>query len=133
MFNNTGIKKVTGGAPQQILYDVAHQMSVSIKLSHNSDAAAKPNAQGRKIVRAGTPLNGDLTNRSTAFKKAQDSSAPAVGVLLHDVDVTDGDNNGTLLIWGFVNMDRLDDTTEALITPTRKKELTGMVTFLKDN
>lgn len=132
MLNQTGITKVTGTAPVQILYNVQNQMSVSIKLAHNSDAAAAPDAHGRKIVKAGTPLNGDLTNRATAFKKAQDSSAPAVGVLLHDVDVTDGDANASLLIWGFVNLNRVDSTTAALITANRKTELAGKVTFLKD-
>lgn len=39
----------------------------------------------------------------------------AVGVLLHDVDVTAGDNNGTLLIFGFVNINRLDEATATAI------------------
>jgi len=62
-----------------------------------------------------------------------DSTNPAVGVLLHDVDVTDADANGTLLIWGFVNMDRLESDISALITSTRETELAGRVFFLKDN
>lgn len=63
---------------------------------------------------------------------AKDTSNPAVGVLLHDVDVTDGDANGTLLIWGFVNLNRMDSTTAGFITATRKTELAGRVWFLKD-
>lgn len=131
MFNRTGIKSETLVNATQILFNVQHQMSVGIKLSNNSDAAQ--DIGGRKIVKAGTPLSGDLKVRGTAFVKAQDSTAPAVGVLLHDVDVTDGDANGTLLIWGFVNMDRVDTTTAALITETREDELSGRVYFLKDN
>lgn len=132
MLNQTGIKKVTGAAPVQILYNVQNQMSVSIKLSKDSDAAAAVNKEGRKIVKAGTPLHGDLAARETAFKKAADTTAPAVGILLHDVDVTDADANATLLIWGFVNLSRVDTTTAGLVTDERKKELAGKVWFLKD-
>lgn len=129
MFNQTGIKKVTGAAPVQILYNVQNQMSVSIVV----DDAYFVTKDGHKIVPAGTPLSGDLTSRGTAFVKAADSSHPANGILLHDVDVTDGNANGTLLIWGFVNLDRVDSTTAALVTATRKTELDGKIWFLKDN
>lgn len=128
--NKSGIKIEKAVGPVQILFNVDHQVSVGIKLSKTSDAAQDFN--GKKIVKAGTPLNGDLKARDTAFKKAQDSTAPAVGVLLHDVDVTDADANGTLLIHGFVNMNRLDSTTAGLITATRETELAGRVYFLKD-
>lgn len=130
MLNTPGIKIEKAVSPVQILFNVEHQMSVGIKLGKTSDAAVDVN--GRKIVKAGTPLNGDLKARTTAFVKAADTSNPAVGVLLHDVDVTDSDANGTLLIWGFVNMDRLESDVQALITETRMTELAGKVTFLKD-
>ena len=57
----------------------------------------------------------------------------AVGILLHDVDVTDGDANGSLLIWGFVNIDRIDATTKAMISPALETHLAGQIWFLKDN
>lgn len=130
MFNRPGIKKETLAAPQQILFNVQNQMSVPILVDKTM---ASVTVDGRKVVKAGTPLSGDLTARGTAFKAAADATAPAVGVLLHDVDITDNNANGTLLIWGFVNLDRLDSATAALITDNRKVELTGMVWFLKDN
>lgn len=130
MLNRPGIKKETLAAPQQILFNVQNQMSVSILVDKTM---ASVTVDGRKVVKAGTPLSGDLTARGTAFKAAADSTAPAVGVLLHDVDITDNNANGTLLIWGFVNLDRLDSATAALITANRKTELAGRVWFLKDN
>lgn len=130
MLNQSGITKTTGAAPVQILFNVQNQMSVGIKLAKNFAGAVTEN--GRKIVKAGTPLNGDLTTRGTAFVAAKDTSNPAVGILLHDVDVTDADANATLLIWGFVNLSRVNSTTAALITETRKTELAGRVWFLKD-
>ena len=130
MLNQSGIKKTTGAVPVQILFNVQNQMSVGIKLAKNFTGAVTEN--GRKIVKAGTPLSGDLTNRGTAFVAAADTTAPAVGILLHDVDVTDADANATLLIWGFVNLSRVDSTTASKITANRKTELAGKVWFLKD-
>lgn len=129
MLNRSGIIKETAVAPSQILFNVQNQMSVGVIVD---EAVGTAGEDGRKIVKAGTPLNGDLTARGTAFVAAKDTSNPAVGVLLHDVDVTDGDANGTLLIWGFVNLNRMDSTTAGLITATRKTELAGRVWFLKD-
>lgn len=132
MFNNTGITKVTGAAPVQILFNVQNQMSVGIVV----DDGYSVTRDGKKIVPAGTPLSGDLTARETAFVQAKDATSAgndgkaATGVLLHDVDVTNGDNNGTLLIWGFVDLNKLDSTTAALITATRKSEMKN-ITFLK--
>lgn len=56
------------------------------------------------ITPTGSPADGDKI--TVAFTAAYNTKP--VGVLLHDVDVTDGDNNGSLLIWGFVNINRLD-------------------------
>jgi hypothetical protein len=129
MLNRSGIIKETAVAPSQILFNVQNQMSVGVIVD---EAVGTAGEDGKKIVKAGTPLNGDLTARGTAFVAAKDTSNPAVGVLLHDVDVTEGDANGTLLIWGFVNLNRMDSTTAGLITATRKTELAGRVWFLKD-
>ena len=83
---------------------------------------------GRKIVKAGTPMAGSLEARGTAFTKASEG---VVGVLLHDVDVTAGAENGTLLIFGFVDLNKVDTATAALITSGVKTALKGGVTFLK--
>ena len=130
MLNKTGITKTVGAAPSQILYNVQNQVSVPIKVVKTYAGAVTEN--GRKIVKAGTPLNGDLLNRGTSFV-APDANKPAVGILLHDVDITDADANGTLLIFGFVNVNRIDSTTAALITATVQTQLSGKVYFLKDN
>lgn len=126
MLNHTGITKVTAVAPNQILFNVEHQLSVGI-LCGNTGVTA--NTEGKKILKAGTPMAGSLTTRGTAYTKVNDDTA--VGILLHDVDVTAGANNGTLLIFGFVNTDRIDDTTAALITADVKTAL-PMIKFLND-
>lgn len=133
MLNQTGIKKETYGSTNQILFNVEPQVSVGIVVDDSVQATA--NSLGKKIVKAGTPLTGDLTNRLTPFTAAKAGSASeasdAVGVLLHDVDVTTGDANGTLLIFGFVNLDRIDETTQGKLTSYVKAVLAGRVTFLK--
>lgn len=126
MLNHTGITKVTAVAPNQILFNVEHQLSVGIMCGNTGVTA---NTEGKKILKAGTPMTGTLTKRDTVFTKA--SGANAVGVLLHDVDVTTGTNNGTLLIFGFVNTDRIDDTTAALLT-TEVQDALPMIKFLND-
>lgn len=125
MFNKSGITKTTGAAPVQILANVELQHSMGVVVAQG---ATVTNAQGRKIVKAGTPMAGSLDARTTAFTQA--TGANAVGVLLHDVDVTDGNANGTLLIFGFVNTNRIDATTKALLTDEVKTALKGGVTFI---
>lgn len=133
MLNRPGIKKETAGAPVQILYNVDNQMAVSIKVATTAGTVIG----NRTIVKAGTPLAGNLLNRSTPFTAPVAggegvTASPAVGILLHDVDVTDGAGNGSLLIWGFVNLNRLETTTQALITDSVKESLKNAVWFLKD-
>lgn len=128
MLNQSGIHKTSMSSPKQILFNVQNQMSVSVKLAKDFAGAVVVN--GRKIVKAGTPLTGDLTNRANSFTAAANT---AVGVLLHDVDVTDYDANGSLLIWGFVNLDRVDTDVKALLTSGVQTSLAGRVYFLSDN
>lgn len=127
MHNNTGIKKETYGNVQQILFAVEHQVSVGIVVD---ETCGVEQTNGRKIAKAGTPVTGDLDKRTVAFTPATTGvSTDVIGVLLHDVDVTTGDNNGTLLLFGFVNTNRLDKTTKEKITADIKKAL-PKITFM---
>ena len=115
MLNNTGIKTEKYGATNQILFAVEHQVSMGVVVSKNLGVAVGT----KKIVKAGTPITGNLDARTTAFTAATTSGTDgnkksnAVGILLHDVDVTVDDNNGTILLFGFVNTNRIDTTTKA--------------------
>ena len=125
MFNQSGITKNSRAAVTQILANVDLQFSLGIVVAQGSTQA---DASGRKIIKAGTPLAGNVDARTTAFNVAGEDDA--VGVLLHDVDVTNGAANGTLLIFGFVNTNRIDSTTKGLITEGVKTALKGKVTFI---
>lgn len=129
MLNQTGVRKETYGNTNQILFAVEHQVSMGVVVSKTLGVAEGT----KKVVKAGTPLTGSLDARTTAFTEAAAGSSTeasdAVGVLLHDVDVTTGDANGTLLLFGFVNTNRIDATTKAKLTDTVKKAM-PMIKFV---
>ena len=127
MLNNTGVKKETYGSGKQILFAVEHQVSMGIVVDKSVGVADGT----KKIAKAGTPLTGSLDARGTAFTAATTTSGAsnAVGVLLHDVDVTVDDNNGAILLFGFVNTNMIDATTKAKITAEVKAAL-PMIKFV---
>lgn len=129
MLNQTGVRKETYGNINQILFAVEHQVSMGVVVSKKLGVAEGT----KKVVKAGTPLTGNLDARTTAFTEATAGSsieAPnTVGVLLHDVDVTTGDANGTLLLFGFVNTNRIDATTKEKLTDTVKAAM-PMIRFV---
>ena len=109
MLNQTGIKKVSGSAPKQILFNVQHQLSISCIV----DKSVGVDVNGRKIAKAGTPLTVQYGSTNPAL--LANATRGVTGYLLHDVDVTDGNANGTLLIFGFINWTHLDEDVQALI------------------
>lgn len=127
-----GFKKTVGGAPVQILAVVEPQVSFGCIVSATGVTAGD---DGRKIVKAGTPLTGDLTERETAFQAYAKSgdATKVVGVLLHDVDVTDGDENGTCLVFGWVNKDYVDAAVLDLWDEGAISALKAKVTLVKSN
>lgn len=113
MFNQSGITNNKMSAATQILANVELQMSVGCVVTNA--LAATIGTGSRKIVKAGTPVKIDFNNLA---------SVPAVdggtngfnAIILHDVDVTNGNQNATALIFGFVNLNRIDTITSAKLT-----------------
>lgn len=68
------------------------------------------------ITVTGTVANNDEIQ--VVFTASGTVSANAV--LLHNVNVTDGTKNGTALLFGFVNYNRLESDVQALVTPGTK-------------
>lgn len=132
MLNNDGVKKATFGAPKQILANVEFQYSVGCRVPKTMGVSVN----GRTIVKAGTPIKIDLSDlqqvaQAPASAQGTTPGVTANAVLLHDVDVTDaavgGAKNGTALLWGFVNINRLDSDVQAKVTAGTK---IGDVQFL---
>ncbi len=126
MLNNTNVVKTKYNSGNQILFAVEHQVSMGVLVSQSVGVTEG----NKKIAKAGTPITGNLDARETAFTAATDTAdSDVVGVLLHDVDVTVADNNGAILLFGFVNTNRLDSVTKTKITENIKKAL-PMIKFV---
>lgn len=128
----SGIKTETAASVNQILFMTQPYAGVGVVVANTG---LSPDSNGKKILKAGTPMYGNLQARATSpyFVKATTTqgTSNAVGVLAHDVDVTGGNENATLIIHGFIDVNKLDTTTQGLITAEVINALKGNVTFLK--
>lgn len=137
MLNRDGIRKTTLGAPRQILANVEFQYSVGCVVPKSLGTAVGD----RTIAKAGTPVNIDLTNTLTAVKAVAAASGsggtatpatPMNAVLLHDVDVSGGNANGTALVFGFINLNRVEtDVATAIATARGVDGASPLLTFVK--
>ena len=108
------IKSQEFGNDKQIL--IAPELAFTVGcLVGNTGVSA--NKEGRKIIKAGTPVGGAtnvLTNRQTVL--AETTGETAQGVVLHDVDVTDGDANATLVIEGVIDVLKVETDVASKLT-----------------
>ena len=131
MLNVDGVRKTSYGKPIQILANVEHQMSVGCIVPKTMASIV----DGKGIVPAGTALNINLMDLH-ARAKAPTVGSPMNAVLLHDVDMTNvaegGAMNGTALIWGFVNVNRLRTAEQSsIVTAAAIDGGTDKITLLK--
>lgn len=118
-----------GGPDKQILIAEDSYKATLSAVATNTGISADSN--GKKILRAGTPVSGDLTARNTAFVKATTTSgvSNANAIILHDVDVTAGAENATIVVAGIVDLNKIDTTTQELITTEAKAALSHIIFF----
>lgn len=94
-------------ATKQILGFVANKVALGGLVN---DAGVTADAFGKKIIPAGTPVGGAksfLANEQEVLSVA--NNATAQGVLEHQVDVTSGQGNATVIIEGYINENRFPD------------------------
>lgn len=131
MLNQTEVRIVPGGTRKIILVDERNSTAVSCKVANTGIDA---DTDGKKIAKAGTPLAGDLTDRDVDFVVASTDKttglSDAVGILLHDVDVTSGTKNAQVVIFGTIDISKLEDDVQLLITDEVKTAL-RMIQFIK--
>ena len=138
MFNSTGTTKAEFGNRKQILANVEHQVSIGCVVGPTLGVTVG----NQRIAKAGTPVYVDLMNTQTpavlatsviAGNPPEETGAAMNGVLLHDVDMTGKNaNNGTVLLFGFVNVNRIDTDVQALVnTALGNADATKLVTFVK--
>lgn len=127
MLNQSIISKQSGTTRKTILVDEKNSTALSIVMSNTGVDA---NADGKKIIKAGTPVYGSLEARNTAFTiSGSEGEAPA-GIILHDVDVTAGNANSQVVIFGTIDLNKLESDAQALITSDVKSAL-KMIQFVR--
>lgn len=128
MLNKSGIFKADYATPKQILADPNLQFSIGCLVPTTVAGSTTTTAK------AGTPIHVDLNNINTACKKVDNSTVFANAVLLHDVDLSRGQANGTALIFGFVDLSKVDTTTQtSLKTALSNASATKLITLVNYN
>lgn len=102
-----------------------HSIQLAVTVS---DEGITANADGKKIVPAGTIIGGAGEDSFLADKSVhavKKNGAGAEGVLFYDVDVTYGPKEGAAVIHGFIDKNKLPEapTAEAV---TALKQITFM-------
>lgn len=120
MLSQSGVTKETYYANNQILFTVEPKVVVGVQLK---------GAVG--VIKAGTPITGDLMNRNGDFTVT--AADDVVGVTLHDVEIKDATKavNSECLIFGFVDVKKVHEDVAKLYTETIVTGLAGKVWFLK--
>lgn len=127
MLNRDDVQKTTLAGTRQILANVDLQSSVGCIVPQALGVAVGT----KKIAKAGTPIKVELLNLQTVAQAANGDIAMNA-VLLHDVDVTNGNANGTALVFGFVNVNRVEADVAALITTAAgNANASKLLTFVK--
>lgn len=129
MLNRDGIITKKYGAPVQILANVELQYSVGCRVPKTMGVDV---GDGLLIVKAGTPINIDLTDTSKNVVALAADGKTCNAMLLHNVDVTNvktgGAANGTALVFGFVNLNRLESDVQSKVSALTD---TGKITVVK--
>ena len=114
------LKTTSYGAGKDILYLLDDYTAITVNVSATGVSAG---TDGKKIVPAGTVIGGVLADPTEAAVAAAGGSGEgavaAEGVLMHDVDVTDGNALGTMIIRGVIDGTKLP----ANITANQKATL----------
>lgn len=99
------VKTTDYGNSKEILHSLDHYYGIAVMVS---DTGITAEADGKKIVPAGTLVSGRASGAVSA-----DNSATTEGVLLSDVDVTYGAGPGTMVIHGFIKADKMPKAPSA--------------------
>lgn len=123
MLNQTGVTTKEYSTRKTILVDEKNSTALSCMISDSGVTAGK---DGKKIVKAGTPVSGDLTERDTPFTV---TTSNPVGIILHDVEVTNGTANSQVVIFGTIDISKLEEDVVSKVTPL--KDSFKMIQFVK--
>lgn len=120
------VKTTSYGTEKTILIAPELAFTIPVQVTNTGITA---DADGKKIIKAGTPIGGStnvLENRNTVLVVANGSTAQ--GVILHDVDVTAGQENATMVVAGYVDLNKIATANQPVADA--KAALTK-ITFMK--
>lgn len=121
---STFASEVSESGTYEFVYDAdstAESPDPSWKLS-----GSKVDIDDYGIVVTGTEADGD----KITVNFTEGGTVSATGILLHDVDVTDGTKNAQVVVFGFIDLTKLDADVQLLITADVKSAL-KMIQFVK--
>lgn len=116
--------------------DVTASVADVIAAVKNHEPVSEENAAGGLVV--GVPGDGvtptttiaTLANAAELTGGADATVAGSEGILLKDVDVTDGDREGAMVIYGYIDVSKIDETIPIPGDEGLAKQL-PKITFLK--
>lgn len=124
MLNKGSIIKADYATPKQILADPDLQFSIGCVVPESIGST-------NTLVKAGTPIYVDLYDINKECEKVDNYEVFANAVLLHDVDLSHGKTNGTALIFGFVDLNKIDTATQTEIkTALSLDKATKLITLV---
>lgn len=125
--SNQGVRKTSFTSDKQIMVPSAPHFAVGVVV--DAAGGVKYKNTDLKVVKAGTPLYGNLDDRLTPFKTT--GTGKIAGVLQHDCEVTNGNGNGDLAVLGVANISAMDEDVQAKYTEEVKAALPPTLLALK--
>ncbi|MER2154777.1 MAG: hypothetical protein ABS917_11330 [Solibacillus sp.] len=116
------MRKTEYGNTKEIL---KYSEFTGVPVTFDTASTAAVTEDGKKIVKAGTIVGGGfLETRSNKGVLANDTVG-AEGVVLYDIDVTDGPRGGSVVVEGYINLAKIPTAPTAA-----QKEALPRITFM---
>lgn len=119
------VQKETYGVEKHIL--IANNSYMVTLPARVTNTGITADSDGKKIIKAGTPLYGDIEKRDTAFTVSGSQGATPSAIALHDVDVTAGADNATIVLAGVVDLLKLESSVKTALTSAVKAALPRII------
>lgn len=119
------VSKETYGVEKHIL--IANNSYMVTLPARVTNTGISADSDGKKIIKAGTPLYGNIEKRDTAFTVSGSEGATPSAIILHDVDVTAGAENATIVLAGVVDLLKLESSVQTALTAVVKAALPRII------
>lgn len=119
------VSKETYGVEKHIL--IANNSYMVTLPARVTNTGISADSNGKKIIKAGTPLYGNIEKRDTAFTVSGSEGATPSAIILHDVDVTAGAENATIVLAGVVDLLKLESSVKTALTAAVKAALPRII------